>query len=70
MIVTSPEVIPTHEWHSIVCSYDGKHMTIYIDGRHSAHVACGPQKTDQQSPTMIGADLCGCAPLPRTRAPR
>jgi hypothetical protein len=60
-IVTTTDVIPLHEWHSIVCTYDGHFMRIYIDCRHAAHVACGPQKTDQTSPTLLGADLCGYA---------
>ena len=36
-------------------------MRIYIDCRQAAHIACGPQKVDLQSPTLIGADLCGYA---------
>ena len=60
-IVTTTDVIPLHEWHSIVCTYDGHFMRIYIDCRHAAHVACGPQKTDLTTPTLIGADLCGYA---------
>ena len=60
-IVTTTDVIPLHEWHSIVCTYDGHFMRIYIDCRHAAHVACGPQKTDLTSPALIGADLCGYA---------
>jgi hypothetical protein len=60
-IVTTTDVIPLHEWHSIVCTYDGHFMRIYIDCRHAAHIACGPQKTDLASPAMIGADLCGYA---------
>ena len=60
-IVTTTDVIPLHEWHSIVCTYDGQFMRIYIDCRHAAHIACGPQKTDLASPTMLGADLCGYA---------
>mmetsp|Transcript_48403 Transcript_48403/g.104896 ORF Transcript_48403/g.104896 Transcript_48403/m.104896 type:complete len:882 (+) Transcript_48403:189-2834(+) len=60
-IVTTTDVIPLHEWHSIVCSYDGHYMRIYIDCRHAAHIACGPQKTDLTTPTLIGADLCGYA---------
>lgn len=60
-IVTTTDVIPLHEWHSIVCTYDGHFMRIYIDCRQAAHIACGPQKTDLQSPTLIGADLCGYA---------
>ena len=36
-------------------------MRIYIDCRQAAHIACGPQKTDLTSPTIIGADLCGYA---------
>ena len=66
-IVTTTDVIPLHEWHSIVCTYDGHFMRIYIDCRHAAHVACGPQKTDQTSPTLLGADLCGYA-SPTARA--
>jgi len=60
-IVTTTDVIPLHEWHSIVCTYDGHFMRIYIDCRQAAHIACGPQKTDLSSPTLIGADLCGYA---------
>jgi len=60
-IVTTTDVIPLHEWHSIVCTYDGHFMRIYIDCRQAAHIACGPQKTDLTSPTMLGADLCGYA---------
>ena len=60
-IVTTTDVIPLHEWHSIVCTYDGHFMRIYIDCRQAAHIACGPQKTDLGSPTIIGADLCGYA---------
>lgn len=60
-IVTTTDVIPLHEWHSIVCTYDGHFMRIYIDCRHAAHIACGPQKTDLTTPTMLGADLCGYA---------
>ncbi|KOO25789.1 VCBS protein [Chrysochromulina tobinii] len=60
-IVTTTDVIPLHEWHSIVCTYDGHFMRIYIDCRQAAHIACGPQKTDLTSPTLLGADLCGYA---------
>jgi len=60
-IVTTTDVIPLQEWHSIVCTYDGHFMRIYIDCRHAAHVACGPQKTDLTTPAMLGADLCGYA---------
>ena len=58
---TTTDVIPLHEWHSIVRTYDGHFMRIYIDCRQAAHIACGPQKTDLGSPTLIGADLCGYA---------
>ena len=44
-IVTTTDVIPLHEWHSIVCTYDGHFMRIYIDCRHAAHVACGTNGT-------------------------
>ena len=67
-IVTTTDVIPLHEWHSIVCTYDGHFMRIYIDCRHAAHIACGAQKTDLTSPTLLGADLCGCAEGARARA--
>mmetsp|Transcript_30071 Transcript_30071/g.93935 ORF Transcript_30071/g.93935 Transcript_30071/m.93935 type:complete len:897 (-) Transcript_30071:175-2865(-) len=60
-IVTTTDVIPLREWHSIVCTYDGQFMRIYIDCRHAAHIACGPQKTDLTSPALLGADLCGYA---------
>tara|TARA_B100000513_G_scaffold123109_2_gene54532 strand:+ start:2520 stop:5243 length:2724 start_codon:yes stop_codon:yes gene_type:complete len=60
-IVTTTDVIPLHEWHSIVCTYDGHFMRIYIDCRHCAHIECGPQKTDLTTPALLGADLCGYA---------
>ena len=60
-IVTTTDTIPLREWHSVVCTYDGNFMRIYIDCRHAAHIACGPQKIDLATPTLIGADLCGYA---------
>lgn len=60
-IVTTTDVIPLNEWHSIVCTYDGHFMRIYIDCRDCAHIACGPQKTDLSTPSLLGADLCGYA---------
>jgi len=60
-IVTTQESIPPHEWHSVVATYDGRTMRIYVDSRLSAHVACGAQKADTVSPVVLGADLCGYA---------
>ena len=44
-IVTTTDVIPLHEWHSIVCTYDGHFMRIYIDCRHAASTWSTPRPT-------------------------
>lgn len=60
-IVTGPDPVPANEWHSVVATYDGATMRLYLDSRLVASVKCGEQKADEITPVVLGADLCGYA---------
>ena len=53
----SKQKLEDHAWHTVVCTYDGRYMAIYINGRSSARCRGESQAEDAEAPLLIGADL-------------